>query len=148
MSAVVTDTELVDRFPRVRVDHDNKAFYRGLLERRLLINRCADCGHWHHPPKPICPQCWSTRLEPTEVSGRGSIYLLLQLHQGPAAPNIDYAAGPYPVAAVELVEQLGLRFTSTVVDCPPAEVAIGMPVELTWIEREGAPLPVFRKVKD
>jgi uncharacterized OB-fold protein len=139
-----SDAELVDRFVRVRLDHDNKAFYRGWLEERLLINRCQACGRWHHPPKPICPDCWSTDLVPTEVSGRGTVHLLILLHQGPPAPGVDYAAGPHPVATVELVEQDALRFTSTVVGCSPRDVYIGMPVELTWIERDGIPFPAFR----
>jgi uncharacterized OB-fold protein len=140
----ISDAELLDRFPRYRVDHDNKAFYRGWLDRRLLINRCADCGTWHHPPRPLCPACWSTSLVPTEVSGRGTVHLLVRLHQGPPVPDVDYAAGPYPVAAVDLEEQPGLRFTSTVVECPPDELRIGLPVELTWRERDGVPFPVFR----
>jgi uncharacterized OB-fold protein len=143
---IAADADLVDRFKRARVDHDNKAFYRGLLDKRLLINRCRACGRWHHPPKPICPECWSTDLEPTEVSGRGTVHLLILLHQGPPAPGVDYAAGPHPVATVELAEQEGLRFTSTVVGCPARDVHIGMPVELTWTERDGAPFPVFQPV--
>jgi uncharacterized OB-fold protein len=139
----ISDAELIDRFPRYRVDHDNKAFYRGLLERKLLVNRCADCGTWHHPPKPVCPACWSSALVPTEVSGRGTVHLLVLLHQGPSAPGVDYSA-PYPVAAVELEEQPALRFTTTIVDCPPDQLRIGLPVELAWTEREGAPFPVFR----
>jgi uncharacterized OB-fold protein len=142
--SAVTDAELVDRLTRQRVDHDNKEYYRGWLERRLLMNRCHDCGRWHHPPKPVCPNCWSSDIRPTEVSGRGTIHLLMLLHQGPPAPGVDYAAGPHPVATVELVEQPALRLTTTIVDCPLDEIAIGMPVELTWIERDGAPFPVFR----
>jgi uncharacterized OB-fold protein len=140
----MTDAELVDRLPRLRVDHDNKEFYRGWLQRRLLINRCTACGKWHHPPKPVCPHCWSDDLEPTEVSGRGTIHLLMLLHQGPPAPGVDYSAGPHPVATVELIEQDALRLTSTIIDCPVREITIGMPVELAWIERDGAPFPVFR----
>jgi uncharacterized protein len=143
-ASTVTDAELVDRLTRQRVDHDNKEYYRGWLQRRLLINRCQECGRWHHPPKPVCPNCWSTDLRPTEVSGQGTVHLLMLLHQGPPAPGVDYSAGPHPVATIELAEQTALRLTSTVVDCPTDEIAIGMPVELTWIERDGAPFPVFR----
>jgi uncharacterized protein len=140
----MTDADLVETFTRVRVDHDNKAFYRGWLNKRLLLNRCRHCGRWHHPPKPICPNCWSSDIEPTEVSGRGTVYLLMLLHQGPEAPGVDYAAGPHPVATVELVEQVGLRYTTTIIGIPAGDIRIGMPVELTWIERDGVPFPVFQ----
>jgi uncharacterized protein len=140
----INDADLVEKFAAVRIDHDNKAFYRGWLEKRLLMNRCHDCGRWHHPPKPICPYCWSNRIEPTEVSGRGTVYLLMLLHQGPAAPGVDYTKGPHPVATIELVEQVGLRYTSTVIGIPVGDIHIGMPVELAWIERDGVPFPVFQ----
>ena len=78
----MTDAELVERFPWVQISHDTKFHFRGWLDRRLLINRCDDCGHFHHPPKPVCPDCWSTSLEPTEVSGRGVVHLAMHLHQG------------------------------------------------------------------
>ena len=140
----ITDAELVERFPYARVDHDTKHLYRGWLERRLLVNRCGDCGHWHHPPKPVCPKCLSDHLEPTQVSGRGEVYLTMLIHQGPPAPEVDYAKGPHPVVTVELEEQPGLRITSTVLDGPDAAV-IGTPVELAWTERHGVPFPAFKK---
>jgi hypothetical protein len=90
----------------------------------------------------VCPECWSRRVQPTEVSGTGRIHLLIKLHQGPPAPDVDYAH-PHPVATVELAEQAGLRYTSTVVNCALDEIRIGLPVRLTWIERWGAPYPVF-----
>ena len=140
----ITEAELVERFPYVRMDHDTKHLYRGWLARELRLNRCRDCGFWHNPPKPVCPRCWSSAVEPTPVSGRGCVHLLTWLHQGPPAPDVDYAAGPHPVASVELAEQAGLRFTTTVVDCPRERLEIGLAVELHWIERFGAPFPVFR----
>jgi uncharacterized OB-fold protein len=66
------------------------------------------------------------------------------LHQGPPAPDVDYSKGPHPVVTIELEEQEGLRFTSTVIDCPLEDVRIGLAVELAWIDRFGAPFPVFR----
>jgi uncharacterized OB-fold protein len=141
----LSDADLVAGYAPLTVDRDTAEFYRGWLARELRPNRCADCGHWHHPPRPMCPECWSWNVEPTAVSGRGTIYLLILLHQGPPAPGVDYSAGPYPVAAVELEEQAGLRITSTIVDTPPHELSIGQAVELTWIERNGLPFPAFRR---
>jgi uncharacterized OB-fold protein len=139
----VSDAELMARFPTMSIDQDNKEHYRGWLGQKLILNRCSACGHWHHPPAPICPKCWSTDLIPTEVSGSGTVHLLIRLHQGPPATGVDYSKGPYPVVAVELIEQPGLRYTSTVVNCSPAELRIGLPVSLAWIDRDGAPFPVF-----
>ncbi len=142
--ATLSDEELVDRLPGVLINEDNKAFYRGWLEQQLLLNRCADCGTWHHPPKPVCPECWSDRLRPTPVSGEGTIHLLIWLRQGPPADGVDYSS-PHPVATIELAEQPGLRFTSTVVDAGMNDIAIGDPVELIWIRRGGVPYPAFTR---
>jgi len=141
--AALSDAELVERYRGVRLDHTNKHFYRGLLDRELRLNRCTDCGWWHHRPKPICPRCWSRNVVPTPVSGRGAIHLTIFLYQGPPADGVDYAAGPHPVVTVELDEQPGLRFTSTVVGAGNDDIVIGAPVALTWIERDGRPYPAF-----
>jgi uncharacterized OB-fold protein len=141
---MLDDAALIARFPGQSLDLDNRAFYAGWLVKELRLNRCADCGRWHHPPQPVCPSCWSERVVPTRVEGRGTIHLLIRLYQGPAAPGVDYSAGPYPVAVVELDEQPALRFTSTLIDYEPADLVIGTRVELDWIERSGAPFPVFR----
>jgi len=138
------DAELVRRLAHLPVERDTAAHYRGYLRRELVMNRCDDCGFWHHPMRPMCPACWSWRVEPAAVSGRGTLYLCTLLHQGPPADGVDYARGPHPVVTVQLEEQAGLRFTGTMVGCAPDAIRIGMPVELTWIERGGCPYPAFR----
>jgi uncharacterized protein len=45
---------------------------------------------------------------------------------------------------VELDEQPGLRYSSTVIGSPNEEIQIGRRVELDWITRGNAPMPVFR----
>lgn len=143
MATVVSDEDLVARFPGQPVDHDSAAHYRGRLERKLLLQRCTDCGTWHHPPRPVCPTCWSSSVVGTPVSGAGTIHLVVFLHQGPPAPGVDYST-PYPVVTVELDEQPGLRFTSTMIDASREQTRIGERVTLAWAERAGTPLPVFR----
>jgi uncharacterized protein len=138
-----SDQELVDIWGDVRLDHTNKYLYRGLLEKELRLNRCADCGWWHHRPKPVCPRCWSHHLVATAVGGTGTIHLLIFLHQGAPADGVDYMT-PHPVATVELDEQEGLRFTSTVIGARNDDIAIGARVSLDWTERSGRPFPVWR----
>jgi uncharacterized OB-fold protein len=142
-SPETTDEVVLARYPSVRLDHLNKHFYRGLLTHRLLAGHCDQCDQWHTPLRPRCPHCWSEAVTPRPVSGRGTVYLLTVLHQGPPSRDVDYST-PWPLAAVELVEQLGLRVTATIVECPPERLRIGLPVELTWILRDGAPWPAFR----
>ncbi len=77
------------------------------------------------------------------MSGDGTIFLTLFLHQGPPAEGVDYST-PYPVVTAELDEQPGLRFTTTVVGANNGAIRIGERVGLDWIERGGVPLPVFR----
>lgn len=140
----LSDAELVERLAHAGVDRDTAEFHRGWMAHELRIHRCDDCATWHHPPRPMCPACWSWNTTATPVSGHGTIHLLMQLHQGPPAPGVDYAAGPYPVITVELDEQESLRYTSTLVDASSEQARIGQRVELAWIDRHGAPFPVFR----
>jgi uncharacterized OB-fold protein len=139
----VADDVVLARYPWAPLDHDNKHIWKGYLRKRLLVMRCRECGHWIHPAAPMCPRCWSEDVRPAEVSGKGTIRLLILLHQGPPVPGFDYAR-PLPVTAVELPEQPGLHLTSVVVDSRAEDLRIGMPVEVTWIEQGGAPVPAFR----
>ena len=136
----ISDEEMLAGLPDIRIDHDNKEYYRGLLEHRLLINRCVQCSTWHFPPRASCPKCWSWDIAPTEVSGKGTIHHFSFRNDLPAhgAPK-----EPYPVVAVNLDE--GVRFTSTLIGCAKSNLKIGMRVELAWIEN-GAPFPAFRPV--
>ena len=142
-SAVIVDEDLVERFAGYGVDRDTAAHFRGRLDRQLLINRCGACGLWHHPPRPVCPRCWSSDVSAQPVAGTGTIHLAVFLHQGPPVPGVDYDP-PYPLVSVDLDEQAGLRFTATVVDAANDDIVIGRRVQLDWIERAGVPVPVYR----
>jgi uncharacterized OB-fold protein len=135
------DRAVFDHFHDVKIDHDNIAHYRGLMGGRLLINCCQGCGHWIYPHRPICPQCLSWKVEATEVSGKGRLYMYTLLHQS-RDPDQPLTA-PLQAAAIELVEQPGLRYLSQVVNCPVETLAHDMPVTLTWIEDRGRRWPAF-----
>ena len=143
----ISDEALIAQFPSYAVDRDTAPRFRGWLRHEYLIDRCDSCGLLREPPGPICPKCWSTDFTRTAISGSGTIYLSIALHQGPPTPGVDYS-NPYPIVTVELDEQPGLRITSTVVDAELSEIEIGKRVRLAWRERNGAPLPVFELVAE
>jgi uncharacterized OB-fold protein len=140
----VSDEELLERYPWGAIDHDNKEQWRGFLRHALLIDRCLDCGHWFDPPRPMCPKCWSLRVEPSAVSGRGRVVWFTLMYQGVPGATPD---SPLSVAVVELDEQAGLRVDSTVVECDPWQIECDMPVELDWVGSAEAPIPAFRPVR-
>ena len=135
------DEDVFEHFHDVHIDRDNIAHYRGLMAGKLLINRCGDCGWWIYPHRPLCPQCWSWNVTPTEVSGNGRLYMYTLLYQSrdPDNPLTE----PMQVAGVELDEQQGLRYLTQVVHCPLAALKHDMPVTLTWIEDRGRRWPAF-----
>jgi hypothetical protein len=139
----VSDSEVFERFaPPTWIDQDNINMLRGFLEHRLLINRCGNCHRYSQPPYPVCPSCQSEDVQPTEVSGRGEVFTFTILHTG-WARGVDYRAG-HPVAVIALEEQDGLRVTGTIVNCGHEDIRIGMPVDLTWIERNGVDIPAWQ----
>ena len=137
----LSDDEVFAAFPGVLVDRDNIEHYRGLAAGKLLINRCSACGYWVYPHRPLCPQCLSWEVTPTEVSGEGKVFIYTLIHQG-RDPN-GVLDGPIPAAAIELAEQPGLRYLATIVNCPVDKIELDMPVRLTWVSRDGRRWPAF-----
>jgi uncharacterized OB-fold protein len=140
----VSDDDVFKRFPDVLITYDNIEHYRGLLRRRLLINRCDDCGYWIYPHRPLCPRCWSWSVTPTEVSGRGRVHLFTEVKHTRANDQAAQRQGAVVLIGVELAEQPGLRYLSTVDAIAFADLRHDMPVELTWTERDGLAVPAFR----
>jgi hypothetical protein len=55
---------------------------------------------------------------------------------------------PYTIATVELVEQPRLMFMSQIVGCAEADLAAGMPLDVTFVELSPElTLPFFRPTK-
>ena len=122
------------------VGPDNEHFWCGGAEGELRFLRCSACRTYVHPPSPVCPDCLSRELVPEAVSGRARLHTYTLNHQ-PWVPGFD---PPYLVAIVDIEEQAGLRLTTNLVGCDPADVEIGMPVRGCFEERdEGIFIPLF-----
>lgn len=127
------------RRPRPVVNRDNRGFWDGIAEHRLLIQRCTGCGTLRFPWLPGCNACASPDWDTVEASGSGTVFSYVVMHH-PPFPAFD---PPYAVALVELAE--GVRMVSNVTGVPYDEVRIGMPVQLEFLRcDEELELPVFR----
>ncbi len=116
--------------PLPEPDETTRFFWEGARQHRLLIQRCADCGYYAHPPRPLCRRCLSTNLAPQQMSGRGRVYcytVTRHVFHPAMAKRL-----PYVVAIVELEEQPGLRLVSGLRGIEPGQVRTGMPVSVTF----------------
>lgn len=115
-------------------------FWDGCSRSELLLQRCSACGTFRHPPSAVCSRCLSAQHEWIPSSGRGTLYTFAVVRQ--ALARAWEAKVPYIVAVVELEE--GPRFLTELIGVEPGAVTIGMPVEVSFTERDGTTLPLFR----
>ena len=127
--------------PRPALTLDNQFWFEAAKEHRLVIQRCSGCGVLRHPPRPRCDKCGSYEWDAAEASGRGTVYSFVVNHY-PQVPAFDY---PLAVGLIELEE--GTRLVANIVGIEPADITIGMPVEVEWVEHDpDLTLPAFHPV--
>jgi len=128
------------RRPRPARSPDTAFFWEGVEAGRLLIQRCANCCRLRHPPGPMCRACHSLEWEALEASGRGRVYSFVVAHHPPIPPF----AYPNLIVLIELDE--GTRLVSNLIGVDPADVEIGMPVEVAFTRVDDSlVLPLFRQ---
>jgi len=117
----------------------SRPHWDGCRAGELRYQRCRDCGAAVFVPQPVCPGCFGDGLEWRASSGRGTVYSYTVVHR-PQRPSF---AVPYVVVIAELEE--GWTMLSNLVDCDPADVRIGMPIEVTFRRMsDEITLPYFR----
>jgi uncharacterized OB-fold protein/acyl dehydratase len=128
--------------PRPAVNQDNAFWFEAARERRLVVQRCAQCGTLRHPPGPCCPECQSFEWDTVEASGRGTLHSYVVAHH-PRHPAFDH---PLLIALVDLEE--GTRLISNLTGVRAEELAIGMPLEVEWHDTDAElTLPLFRPAR-
>ena len=105
----------------------HRPFWDSVRRHRLELQRCDDCGQFRFIPRELCP-CGSSSSTWSPIAGTGEVYTYTVVHR---APTPAYAAdAPYVIAHVTVDE--GPRLISNLVGCPPADVRIGLPVQLVY----------------
>ena len=118
-------------------------FWEAAKERRLVVQRCATCNYYNHPPRTVCDACLSQELRFEPVSGRGRIHTFTVMHQRDV-PGFESEA-PFINIVVELEEQPMLLMVSNLPISEREQVRIGTPVTVDFEERsDGVIVPQFR----
>ena len=118
----------------------SEPFWEATKEHRLVLQWCTECDRAIFFPRDNCPLCLSSALEWRPATGHG---LVASVTVETSSPNPTIAGGaPYAVALIDLDE--GVRMMTNVVGCPPGDVTVGLPVQVTWVPlSDGRNLPQF-----
>ena len=125
--------------PKPLIDDDNRVFWEGIKEHRLMLQQCNDCQKYIFYPRIICPHCYSENTTWKETSGQGEVVSYTVVHR--AMPPFK-AETPYVVALIQLNE--GVRMISRIVN-DPKQVEIGLQVSAVYESvDEELTLPYFQ----
>lgn len=117
-------------------------FYAFCKARELRFQRCRACGTWRHVPREICAECGSWDWEWARSSGEGTVFTWTTVARALHPAFRDDC--PMAPVVVELEE--GVRLLSLVVDCPPEDLEIGMPVRVCFEDvTDEITLPKFER---
>lgn len=112
--------------PLPEITSDNRPYWDGLAEGRLMLQRCAECGKIRHYPRPVCDGCWSMNVEWVQASGLATVHSWTishhPFHQGFKAES------PYVLVTVDLEEEVRLNAQARGIDA--TSLRIGLPVRI------------------
>ena len=112
-------------------DELDRPFWDACNQERLVIQHCAACSRFQHPPAATCEQCGSgDRLEWKPVAGQGTIYSYGVVYDTPIASL--QPDQPYNVAVIELDDAPGINMMSHLPGTPPDQVPIGEKVRVIF----------------
>jgi uncharacterized protein len=128
-------------YPAPRADADNAAFLEGWHDGTLVIQSCAACGRSIFYPRPLCPHCWSDRLENRTASGDGRIVGYSLVYR----PNDAAFDEEIPIVLAEIELAEGASLIARIVGSRREELRSGRPVRLARPDagEQRYPLPVF-----
>lgn len=107
------------------------SYYQFLSEKKLMASRSKASNILYLPPRAICPQSHSDKMEWVELSGKGRLAAYTVIYVGPSfMNNAGFSReNPYVAGIVELEEGVKLSARIVGIDAKkPAEVKIGMPL--------------------
>jgi hypothetical protein len=117
--------------------HDRK-FWAAVVDGVLLLQRSVATGKFQTYPRAHALDGVAGEVEWVESKGIGTIHTFSVVHRS-FYPELE---APYVIVVVDLAE--GVKFMGHLVDCPPEQISIGMPVQVTFRKfNEEVALPCF-----
>ena len=131
--------------PLPGMDGLTQEFYDFCKEEALCFQKCTSCGTFRHVPREMCAQCNSFEWEWIPSSGKGTIYSWVVINRALHPAFYDPNPEAVPMAPVVVEMEEGVRLLGNMVDCPPDQLKMDMPVEVVYeAVTEDVTLPRFR----
>jgi uncharacterized OB-fold protein len=107
-------------------------FLRGLMEGRLIAQRCPACSKVYFPPRPACPTDGVPTTDQVELPDRGTVTTFCVVN----VPFLGQRIPPPYVSAYVLLDGADIAFLHLLLGVAPEDVRMGMRVEAVWKPRE------------
>lgn len=125
------------------ITDQTRPFWTAAKERRFVMQRCDGCGTFNFHPKPWCIECGSRALRWTDARPHGSVYSYTVSYT--VAMNYQGWEADLPIVLCLVDTDDGARMYAQLTGCNPADVHIGMRVEVHFEDiSEQAGIPKFR----
>jgi uncharacterized protein len=119
---------------------ETQPFWDGLKERRLRLQKCADCGKVRHYPRPMCDACWSMNTDWIDATGSGTVHSWTITHYA-FHPGWKGEL-PYILLTVDLPE--GVRMNTQARGIAEDTLRVGLPVKVAYdAVTDELTLPIF-----
>ncbi len=123
-----------------KINPDNAIFWENCKKKKLVFQKCKNCGKIRWPYSIACPECYSFEYEFIESKGNGKIYSYV-IYNVPFDKNFKDKV-PYIVAIIELDE--GVKFLSNIVDTDFNNLKCEQKVNLFWEKQDEYYIPKFK----
>ncbi len=117
-----------------------KIFWEYCKEKKLMLQKCNNCGKVIWPYTISCPECLSFDIDYIQAEGKGKIFSYTIFYIPFHKEFKDKI--PYVVAIIELSE--GVKFMSNIVTDDFSLLECGKDVELIWEKFEDKFIPIFK----
>src|SRR4051794_30939498 len=116
----------------VTAGHALSRFLRGIMEKRILGERCPVCERVYVPPRGACPTCAVATRDVVELKHSGTITTFCIVNVPVEGKQIEL---PYVVASIVL-DGADIEIFHLIREIPAKDVRMGLRVQAVWVPPE------------